>query len=97
MSYGIPFTQYLRPDGRAKEVVLHHEENVEAAARELIASGLRFEAEVLVSGEVSLTVTDGEEDIAIELVPNGPAVSDAVVRLVQSALEWRDGPERMAR
>lgn len=84
----IPFTQYLRPDGRRVSVTVDRSPEVEAKARVVIDAGLRFECEVLSDRRtVSLTVADpvAEKDVAIEVVPNGPEVPEAVDRLVESA------------
>jgi hypothetical protein len=54
-------------------------------AKEIIAHGHRFEVEELRTGMVSFTVSavsPDDPDIAIELCTNGPAVLDAVDRLV---------------
>lgn len=72
----IPFTQYLRPDGDL--------------ARACIAEGVRFEVEHLRTGEASFeaVVTDEDGDavpLACEIVENGPAVPDAIDRLVRAA------------
>jgi hypothetical protein len=88
--YEIPFTQYLRPDGRQRQAGFPAEGKtyVDAMAM-MIRKGYRFEAEILTTDEVSLTVFDPgrEEDIAIEVVANGPDVIKAVARLVASAKE----------
>lgn len=82
----IPFTQYLRPAGRTRVVRIDRPAEVEATAHRLIDAGVRFEAEVLTTGEVSLTAEDRDgEQLAIEVVPNGPGVSEAVDRLVAAA------------
>ena len=83
----IPFRQYLRPHGTPTEVTIDRPADVEAKARAVIASGLRFEGEVLTTGQVSLTVFDPEavEDVAITIVPNGPQVPEAVDMLVEEA------------
>lgn len=82
---GIPFTQYLMPDGRQQSVWIKRDERIEALAQEVIAAGWRFECEMLQTREISLTVSDGEEDVCIEVGPNGPEVPFAVDRLVISA------------
>lgn len=82
----IPFVQFLRPDGRERE----HRGGfvrpapIEEEARRLIARGLRFECEVLTTGDVSLTIADPSKgiDVACELVENGPGVEEAVDRLI---------------
>lgn len=91
--FEIPFTQYLRPNGRAVPVrweCTSHEQEIKARA--LIDAGARFEVEQLQTGEASLTVemlaTDGEpRTLAHEVCPNDKAVIDAVVRLVEKAHE----------
>ena len=83
------FTQYMMPDGRAKPVTITRPDTVEAEATRLSSLGVRFEIEVLPTGEVSMTAertSDGEvEVLAIEVVENGPPVPCAVDRLVNVA------------
>lgn len=82
----IPFTQYLLPDGRKRQVGVERPPDIEALAERFIASGGWFEAEILTTGEVSLTacdtIDDEPQDIDIELAPNGPEVPEAVDRLI---------------
>lgn len=79
----IPFTQYLRPNGRRKEVTIEVSPDVASKAHAIIARGLAFECEELSTGQVSLTITDPEEgDLDIRVVPNGPGVREAVEDLV---------------
>jgi hypothetical protein len=85
---GIPFTQYLRPNGKCEETSIERSAEIEDMAREIIAAGFVFEAEVLTDDRtVSLTVANrkDEEGVAIVLVQNGPEVGDAVDRLVLKA------------
>lgn len=80
----IPFTQYLRPNGRRVEVDIDRPEEIERKAQQIIAAGYVFECEHLSTGHASLTIADPEkeEDVAIEVVMNGPDVPAAVDRLV---------------
>lgn len=89
----IPFTQYHLPDGRKSLVTIDRPEEVESKAREVIAQGYVFEAEVLTTGEVSFTVADPTEgvDICIEVTTNGPEALGAVDRLVRSAYNTLKG------
>lgn len=82
----IPFTQYLLPDGRKRETGIDRPDEVAAKAQRIIDAGHRFEAEVLTTGDVSLTIHNiaDEEDVAIKVVPNGPGVGEAVDELVKS-------------
>jgi hypothetical protein len=83
---GIHFTQFLRPDGRRKTVTIERPPEVEANAKRIADAGLRFECEVLTTNEVSLTIADDDEDLAFEVVPNGPDVPNAVDRLLAKGL-----------
>jgi hypothetical protein len=87
----ISFTQYLRPDGRRKEGGFDRPEEIEELAKGLQARGVYFDAEVLRTGQVSLTAEreddDGEVDLlAIEVVANGPGIGQAVDRLIREAV-----------
>jgi len=89
----IPFTQYLRPDGRRRSVEIERPEDIERKALQIIQAGYVFECEHLTTGHASFTIADPVkgEDVAIEVVPSGPAVPDAVDRLVTAF-----DPERRA-
>ena len=87
----IPFIQFLRPDGRRKDETIDRPEHIERAALSLFERGVRFEAEVLMDGSVSLEAVGPEDEdgdptsLALEVVPNGPGVAEAVDRLVLKA------------
>jgi len=87
----IPFTQYLRPDGRETLITIERSLEIENVARRLIALGCRFEAEVLRTNHLSLEALGPKDEdgdpttLAMEIVPNGPGVPDAVDRLVLEA------------
>jgi hypothetical protein len=92
---GIPFTQYVLPDGRRRAVRIERSVEVESLARSLVEWGVHFDAETLRTGDVSLTAEFDEDDeraerlgtpvLAIETCANGPAVQEAVDRLVRAA------------
>lgn len=83
MTMAIPFTQYMRPDGRAVPVRIARPVEIAEKAQAIIARGLCFECEHLTTGDVSLTITDPDEgDVDIEVVANGPEVPAAVDRLI---------------
>ena len=90
MSYRIPFIQYLQPKGRRKrQFYFLKDEDVFNKAREVIEKGGRFEAEVLTIGNcVSFECVnrrDTDETWALEVCVNGPAVVEAIERLVNTA------------
>jgi hypothetical protein len=78
----IPFTQYLRPDGRPKSIVIERPEPVAEKAKRILDAGFRFECEVLSTGDVSFAVSDDDGDHAFEICRNGPDVLAAVDRLI---------------
>lgn len=83
--YLIPFRVYTLPGGRQSEEVFSTScKATYDMAQDVINAGFRFEAEVLRTGQVSFTVHDIEKeiDVAIELCDNGPAVREAIRKLV---------------
>ena len=90
LKLSIPFTQYVRPKGYKRIMRFDVLGDLAVAAKKVMDAGLQFECEVLSTDEVSLTVMDDDidEDIAIEVVPNGPEVTKAVNRLILSAAEY---------
>lgn len=79
----IEFTQYVLPHGRARSVRISRPEPVSARADELRVKGFSFECEMLPDLKtVSLTISNGKEDVACEIADNGPAIPDAVDRLI---------------
>jgi len=84
---GVPFTQYLRPSGRATARLAPlppgwSQEDIDA----LLRRGYYYEAEVLTTGEVALYVYDGKDDLLKMIVaPNGPQVLGAVATLSEIA------------
>lgn len=87
----IPFTQYCPPNGRKQFIEISRSAEVEAIAQRFIASGGRYECEVLRTGQVSFTAVKAfngmdEGDVAIELSTNEPgAPGIAVDKLVRSS------------
>lgn len=81
----IPFTQYLRPNGRKKAVSVEVSPDIAEKARSIIAKGLCFECEVLMTDQVSFTITDPDEgDLDVRVCFNGPGVVETVEDLVRS-------------
>lgn len=86
----IRITQYLRPHGEKRYLqVPDRAPEIEEKAKQIIDAGFKFEAEILTTGEVSLTITSAEADHAISTArnhfdpehPQGPnAALDAMIR-----------------
>jgi len=86
----IPFRVYKRPNGRrVEEMFTCGSKETYDSAMAVLKEGYFFEAEVLMTGQVSVTCFDPEEetDVAIEICSNGPAVVEAIDKLVASAFK----------
>lgn len=79
----IPFTQYLRPDGRRTAVTIDRPAEISDLAEQIIKAGFRFECEHLSTGHVSFTIAGEDDDADIEVVTNGPDVPVAIDRMVK--------------
>ena len=93
----IPFTQYLLPDGRRIPTEIDRPTEIEAIAQRFIASGGRYESEILRTGQVSLTAVKrwhGEEqDVAIVLCENESGkIGEATDKLVRESEAFIDAP-----
>jgi hypothetical protein len=81
----IPFTQYLLPNGRKRDAEINRPAEVEEIAQRFIASGGRYECEVLRTGHVSLTAVKNDDDVEIVVCANGPGVGEKVDELVRKS------------
>ena len=79
----IEFTQYLRPAGRTRPMLIDRPEAIAQKAVEIIAAGYRLEVEELRSGDISLSIADDKEDADGELCENGTEVPRTVDRLIE--------------
>lgn len=78
----IPFTQFLRPDGREVQTAIDRPEEIAKKAQALIEKGYAFHIEELTTGAIHMTISDGEDDVAAEICPNGPAVPEMVDKMI---------------
>jgi hypothetical protein len=90
--HSIPFTQFLRPDGRQKETFFDTDDEELADMGNDLAGkyNCRLEIEELMNGTVSMTVEKDDEDgdvfiLAHELCHNGPEVPRRVDALIRKA------------
>lgn len=80
---GIPFTQYLMPDGEQRAIWMpDRSTEVNKKAQQIIDALFRFECEVLSTGHVSLTVSDDFGDYSTRVVRNSPGVALEVDKLI---------------
>lgn len=90
--YEIPFTQFLLPNGRRRQVQFQTEsKEVADTALQLIEQGVSFEIEILRTGEISMETIYEDEPVANDLCSNGPAVVEAVEKLVRRTNEAING------
>lgn len=81
----IPFTQYVRPNGRQEQVTIDLPDDCFTKYEELRAAGLRLTAEVLSTGHASFCIEDRElGDFAITLCPNGEKVPETIATMIRS-------------
>jgi hypothetical protein len=81
----IPFTQYLLPNGRKKDVSIDMPSDVEIDAFYLISKGCHFDIEMLTTGAISMTCEQGDEIVSIEICNNDNSTIAGVQKLVKSA------------
>ena len=91
----VPFTQYIPPNGHREQVEIDRPEEIEAIACRFIASGGRYECEILTTRQVSFTAAKkirGEwQDIAIAVGKNEQGeimqLVDQVIRQSEQYIE----------
>lgn len=82
MNFEALVTQYMRPNGRATPQTTLLPLSSLSDYNDMLKHGCEFEAEVLTTGEVSLTISSLCDDIDCEVVKNGQAVQEALVRML---------------
>jgi hypothetical protein len=88
----VKLIQFLRPDGRENPVETDLPDCANDDYQDMLAAGCRFEAEMLMTDEVSVTISDDGSDIDISLTPNGPEVQRGMVAMLSRRL-WRSVPQ----
>lgn len=84
----IPFTQFLLPHGQKRRVTIDRPPQIEEMASQLILMGCKFEIEVLQTSEISMETMDSQGNAILgEVCQNGPAVGEAVDRMITAAYE----------
>ena len=82
----IPFTQYLMPYGERRPAFYDCAPELAQQAAALLNAGCTFEIELLTTGLVSMSVTQGEIQVAHKLCDNGPGIEKHVEKMVADAL-----------
>jgi len=84
----IPFTQFLRPNGRRSQIYIRRPREVADKADAVIRLGGRFTAEELMTGLVSLACEYDDRDVALEVCENGPKVMETADKVVINAYRY---------
>jgi hypothetical protein len=88
----IPFTQYLRPDGKRTATVIDMPQEIYDLAQQFIAAGGSYTSELLPGNDVSLCAefdVEGERrDIVCLVCFNDGSVPDSVDDLVRESVEY---------
>lgn len=86
--FQVEVKQLFAPDGRDSVMKTVLPLNCFSDVSEMQFAGLHFEAEVLSTGEVSISISSDDEDVDMEIVPNGPSVQEAMKAMLSRRL-WR--------
>lgn len=87
----IQFIQYMRPHGHIVPRSFQTDDDTANEAEKIVLQGYHFAAEFLTTNQLSLTVEDDEQDIAVEVVSNSSEMPIAIKRLVKQAKEVLNG------
>ncbi len=92
----VHFTQYLLPDGKTRKISIERPSDITKMANVLLANDIALDAEVLTTGEVSLSAHDPitEKTLAIEIIKNNKEIVEAVDRLIRKAFFRFNSPEK---
>ena len=90
-TFPVRVVQYMMPDGRKVEQTTDIPVDFIESYADMTERGLRFGAEMLPTGQVSLTVENPTmgTDLDIEIVHNGPEVQIAIVSML-ARRQWRN-------
>ncbi len=85
-TYTAELVQFMRPRGDMQSVTTQLPIATEPRYQEMLAAGCRLECEELKTEEVSVTIKNDEEDVDIEVSPNGPDVQVGLVAMLERGL-----------
>jgi len=101
MTFTATMIQFLKPDGRKHIEHIELPMKVSCLYGDMLGHSCRIEVEVLVPGDISLTIANSEEDLDIELIPNQERfnhlprqtklITDRVVKLLKRE-SWKNSP-----
>jgi hypothetical protein len=78
----VAVTQFLKPDGIRRNLQIKLSRDYEKKAAQIINDGYCFECEVLSTLEVSFSISNGEEDVYIEIAEKRPGALEALEKVI---------------
>lgn len=85
----LAFTQFLRPDGRREPVLTDIDDRFAAKVGTILGGGFRFEIEVLMTGQIHMTISDPLADYCNRLCANDEAVTKNIESMIEEFdLDW---------
>jgi 4-diphosphocytidyl-2C-methyl-D-erythritol kinase len=80
--------QFLRPNGRQVQWKTELDINTKSLYDDMVQHSCRFEAELLSTGQAHTTISDGENDLDVIVVPNGPEIRRGMEQMLRNK-RWR--------
>lgn len=80
--------QFLPPNGRQVGLLTDLDISTKPLYDDMRFHGCHFEVEVLTTGEVYITISDGEDDIDNALISNGPGIRKGMEEMLRNK-RWR--------
>lgn len=80
--------QFIRPNGRQEMRFEEIPDRYEDLYKEMQASGCELQAEALTTGELSLTISNKEQDVDITITRDDAQVQMGICQLLENA-NWR--------
>lgn len=84
----IEVIQYLLPDGRKNKSTTNISDEYKEQYDDMMLHGYNLAAEILRTGEVSITIENNEDDVDIEIVRNGPEIQYIIEKMLYRR-KWR--------
>lgn len=83
--FEVPVIQFLMPNGQRRDTSTHLPSSCRDAVDSMHEAGCRFEAEMLQTGEISVTISDPKEeiDVDISVTGNGPEVQTGMIAMLE--------------
>lgn len=75
--------QFIRPSGRQRSVTTDLPIDVRPLYLDMLEHGCKLECEVLTTDEVSVTVSNGENDLDFSVTANWPDVQNGITELLR--------------